>query len=38
MSSFKDYHFKQYINEALEKINFKSPTPVRAKEIGRAHV
>lgn len=36
MSSFKDYHFKQYINEALEKINFKSPTPVQAKVLPRA--
>ena len=36
MSSFKDYHFKEYINEALKEINFTSPTPVQTKVLPKA--
>lgn len=36
MSSFKDYHFREYINEALAEINFKSPTPIQAKVLAKA--
>lgn len=36
MSSFKDYHFKEYINEALKEINFTSPTLVQTKVLPKA--
>ena len=29
MSSFKDFHLKDYINEALKELHFISPTPVQ---------
>ncbi|WP_165329320.1 DEAD/DEAH box helicase [Streptococcus tangpeifui] len=31
--TFKDYNFKAYINQALDQMNFKEPTPVQAKLI-----
>ncbi|MBE6131083.1 MAG: DEAD/DEAH box helicase [Erysipelotrichaceae bacterium] len=36
MSSFKDYHFKEYINEALKEVNFTSPTLVQTKVLPKA--
>ena len=41
--SFKDFNFKDYIQEALDEIKFKEPTPVQQKLIpvvrsGRAKV
>lgn len=32
-NTFKDFNFKPFINQALEKLNFKNPTPVQAKLI-----
>lgn len=31
--SFKDYHFKQYIQQALEEIGFVNPTEVQQRLI-----
>ena len=31
--SFKDFNFKDYIQEALDEIKFKEPTPVQQKLI-----
>ena len=36
MSKFKDYHFKEYIYEALNEIHFDSPTAVQAKVLSKA--
>ena len=36
MSSFKDYHLKKELLEALNKINFVSPTPIQKLVIPRA--
>lgn len=36
MSKFKDYHFKEYINIALEAMHFTDPTLVQAKVLARA--
>ena len=36
MKNFTDYSFKKFINEALEEINFVSPTLVQEKVISRA--
>lgn len=36
MSKFKDYHFKEYINEALKEIHFDSPTLVQTKVLPKA--
>lgn len=36
MSKFKDYHFKEYINNALKEINFTDPTPVQMKVLPKA--
>lgn len=36
MSKFKDYHFKEYINTALETMHFTDPTLVQAKVLARA--
>lgn len=36
MSKFKDYHFKEYIYEALNEIHFDSPTTVQAKVLSKA--
>lgn len=31
--SFKDYHFKQYVQQALEEIGFVNPTEVQKRLI-----
>ena len=36
MSKFKDYHFKEYIYDALNEIHFDSPTTVQAKVLSKA--
>lgn len=36
MSKFKDYHFKEYINEALNAIHFTDPTLVQTKVLSKA--
>ncbi len=36
MSKFKDYHFKDYINQALNAIHFTDPTLVQTKVLSKA--
>ncbi len=36
MSKFKDYHFKEYINNALQAIHFTDPTVVQSKVLAKA--
>lgn len=36
MSKFKDYHFREYINEALNEIHFTDPTLVQTKVLPKA--
>ena len=36
MSKFKDYHFKEFINEALNEIHFTDPTLVQTKVLSKA--
>lgn len=36
MSRFKDYHLKEYINEALKEKSFISPTNVQSKVLAKA--
>ena len=36
MSKFKDFHFKEYINNALKEINFTDPTLVQSKVLPKA--
>ena len=36
MSKFKDFHFKEYINNALKEINFTDPTLVQTKVLPKA--
>ena len=32
-ASFKDYNFKPFINDAINDLGFKNPTPIQAKVI-----
>lgn len=36
MSKFKDFHFKEFINNALKEINFTDPTLVQTKVLPKA--
>lgn len=36
MSKFKDYHFKEFINNALNEIHFTDPTLVQTKVLSKA--